>query len=219
MKWIAVLVVLVSAVFLVYAEQGPGAALVYDISAVDYIDASVDSVVYLKTPSKIVSYSGDAAYDSAEVQGEGFYLYALYFKSTGQLRVTDEDGNGVLITVTNPEEVQQAQDYSARLQACEAELGRLRPLVSDLRNRTKQLEQNLTYYRGIVESNQTIVKTKYVLGEEEWESAMKKWRQEMSFREFAKMYIGHLIVIFLFGAFIAAGVIHVFSKLRFVPPA
>lgn len=219
MKWIAVLAVLVSAVFVVHGEQGTGAALVYDISAVDYIDASVDSVVYLRTPSKIVSYSGDAAYDSAEVQGEGFYLYALYFKSTGQLRVTDEDGNGVLITVTNPEEQQQAQDYSARLQACEAEVAMLKPLVDDLKNKTKVLEQNLSYYRGIVESNRTIVQTKYVLGEEEWEAAMKKWRQEVSFREFARMYFGHLVVIFLFGAFMAAGVVYVFSRLRFVPPA
>jgi len=198
---------------MVYGQVGT--SLIYDITTIDFVSTSVDTIVYIRTPAEITSISGDAAYDKAEVKGETFYLYAFYFKSTGQLKMRDANGNGMLITVTNPEEQVQAQDYASNLEACRAKVAMLEPMVSELRNRTETLESNLTYYKRIVEENRTIVKVKYVLGEDEWLNATRKWREEMSFTEIGRMYLGHLFVIYLFGVFSAVTVISILRKFRF----
>lgn len=199
------------------AGSTPGATLIYDITTTNNIEVGVGTVIYLRTPSRVDEEDGTALFSRTEFKGEDYYIYAYHFKTTGTLLVKDKQGNAVTIRVTSPEEEKRAQEYASRLQVCLAKVSALEPLVAELQNKTETLEANLTYYKRIVEENQTIVKTNYVMGKEEWIAAMQEWRRSMTFWEFAKMFWPQLLIIFLFGVFAATAVILVIRKIRFVP--
>lgn len=207
-----------SAVFGEDGDTGGFASLIYDITVVNNLEAGVGTVVYIRTPSKVVAEEGTAIFTKQEFRSKDYYIYAYNFKTTGTLLIKDRQGNGLTIRVISPEEEQKAQDLESRLETCLTQRSKLEPLVSDLEDRVKSLESNLSYYKRVVEENHTIVETKYVMGEEEWRAAMIEWRNMMSFRDFAGMFIVQLFFIFLAGVLCTVVIIFLFfRRIRFVP--